>query len=591
VTRGLAIAPDLTLPIDMVTEPIGVLANRGRGKSYATHAFVEEVHDAGVPVVVLDVKGDWWGLRSSADGKSDGLPFYIFGGDHADLPLEPTAGELMADLVVDERVSVVLDLSIMSKTKARSFTVAFAERLYHRNREPLFVVVDEADVLIPQRATAETARLLGAMEDIAKRGRGRGIGLAVVTQRPQEVAKSVLDLMDTLVLLGMTGPRSLKAISEWISIHVDEETSASQVMATLPSLPVGHAWVWSPMQQLLQRVKVRKIRTFDSHVTPKPGQTRRSPKARASLDLEALGAQIAYTIEKAKAEDPKELRRRIRELELQVDRLSNIEPVEPEPVVEHVEVPILDADWREAFAETADLLLERLSELGRRMDQYPTELPTAGKQGQPTTRRSAPRAISASSTTGRAPVARPATHREKPSPGQQRETRPAQGPGEAPHLRSGAHRMVEALGRMAPLRLTKGQWGTVAKLKTSGGTWSTYLSDIRRAGLIEENGAGYTLTDAGFDYLGGRPDPMTAGELQDHYRAILRTGARAMLDALIEAYPEPLTREELGAAAGLATSGGTFSTYLSDLTRNGLADRTVDGALLATEVLMFGADQ
>ena len=151
--------------------------------------------------------------------------------------------------------------------------------------------------------------------------------------------------------------------------------------------------------------------------------------------------------------------------------------------------------------------------------------------------------------------------------------------------------MVESLGRMAPLRLTKSQWGTVAKLKTSGGTWSTYLGEIRRAGLIDENSAGFTLTDAGFDYLGGRPEPMTAAELQDHYRGILRAGARAMLDALIDEYPNVLTREELGEAAGLATSGGTFSTYLGDLTRNGLAERTHDGALVAAEILMRGADR
>jgi len=36
------------------------------------------------------------------------LPVVIFGGDHADLPLAETAGELLADLVVDERVPAVL---------------------------------------------------------------------------------------------------------------------------------------------------------------------------------------------------------------------------------------------------------------------------------------------------------------------------------------------------------------------------------------------------------------------------------------------------------------------------------------------------
>ena len=56
--------------------------------------LVEQLHHVGLPVVVVDVKGDWWGIRSSADGAGPGLPFVIFGGDHGDVPLEPTAGEL-----------------------------------------------------------------------------------------------------------------------------------------------------------------------------------------------------------------------------------------------------------------------------------------------------------------------------------------------------------------------------------------------------------------------------------------------------------------------------------------------------------------
>ena len=61
-----------------------------------------------------------------------------------------------------------------------------------------------------------------------------------------------------------------------------------------------------------------------------------------------------------------------------------------------------------------------------------------------------------------------------------------------------------------------------------------------------------------------------------------------MLDALIDAYPRSLTKEELGAAAEITTTGGTFSTYLSDLTRNGLARKTATG-IVATDILIHGA--
>ena len=179
----IALSKGIHLPLEIVTATIAVLANRGGGKSAVTHRLVELMHTAGLPVVVLDVKGDWWGIRSNADGTGPGLPFVIFGGDHEDIPLEPAAGQLLADLIVDDRIPAVLDLSHMSKNQARTFATAFAERLYHRNRDPLHVVIEEADVLVPQRTSADTARLLVATEDLAKRGRHRGIGLTVVSQR------------------------------------------------------------------------------------------------------------------------------------------------------------------------------------------------------------------------------------------------------------------------------------------------------------------------------------------------------------------------------------------------------------------------
>lgn len=61
-----------------------------------------------------------------------------------------------------------------------------------------------------------------------------------------------------------------------------------------------------------------------------------------------------------------------------------------------------------------------------------------------------------------------------------------------------------------------------------------------------------------------------------------------MLDALIQVHPHGLFRDELGAAADIVVTGGTFSTYLSDLVRNGLAERH-NQQMVATEVLIHGA--
>ncbi|OBK11265.1 hypothetical protein A9W96_11065 [Mycobacterium sp. 1245852.3] len=600
---AIDLAPAVRLPPEIVTATVAVLANRGGGKSAVTHRLVELMHTAGLPVVVLDVKGDWWGIRSSADGKGAGLPFVIFGGDHHDVPLEPSAGYLLADLIVDDRLPAVLDLSHMSKTQARTFATAFAERLYHRNRDPLHVVIEEADVLIPQRASADTARLLGAMEDLAKRGRHRGLGMTVVSQRPQETAKSVLELMETVILLRMTGPRSIKAVQDWISVNADhDDTTAREVITSLPSLPTGQGWVWSPgFLRILERTTFPMFSTFDSHATPKPGQTRVIPKKRADIDLEKLGAEIAATRERVRHNDPHVLHTEIQSLRSQLAAAT----ARAEHATRQASV---SAQLLEDRANEIAALRAQLADLQTRRHEDPDVVKSL--------RSAADLINSALHALTTAPASPIATGQETPPPAapakprHQTEPQPThavttQTNGEnssatdlsqaseldpdAPlRFRSGAQRMITALARMAPLRLTKAQWATVARMKHTGGTWSTYLGQLRRAGLIDENATGFTLTETGWKYLGHRPEPMAAQELQQHYLGILRAGAARMLQAAIDTYPNGLTKNQIADATGVSVTGGTFSTYLGQLRRNGLIEQR-DDLVIATEVLMHGA--
>ena len=474
------------------------------------------------------------------------------------MPLEETAGALIARVLVDKRIPAVIDTSSFSKAGARRFLTAFVTEVYHRNRQPVHVIFDEADELAPQRPGADGLKLLGC---------------TLVTQRPAVLHKDVLTQAEVLVAMGMTGPRDVNAIDEWVKLHADEDI-AKQVRGILASLPVGTAWVWSPeWLGILQKVAIRARRTFDSSATPKVGQALIVPRKRASIDLEALGAEIAATAEQKKADDPRELRRQIAALEKAMDKQTASKAVAVEV---RVEVPVFSpAELKalsimgERFGTDFDKLLDLAGQIATAV-QVALEIATV------------PSPVAKPRPTVRAAVQPVLPAPRMPAPTAYDEDGTI-------HLRAGAQRMVEALGRMAPLRLTKGQWGTVARLKTSGGTWTAYMGDIRRAGFLDENSIGYTLTPGGFRHIGALPDPMTAAELQSHYLNILRAGASKMLSVLIETYPRALTKEELGDAADIVVTGGTFTAYLGDLTRNGLAAKR-DGAYVATEILMFGAE-
>src|SRR6267378_4423345 len=100
----LKLAPGLALPPEAITETFGLLAARGAG-----------------------------------------LAVPIFGGRHGDVPLERAGGQIVADLVVDQRLSCVLDLSdFESEGAKKQFLLDFARRLYQRNEHPLHLFLEEA---------------------------------------------------------------------------------------------------------------------------------------------------------------------------------------------------------------------------------------------------------------------------------------------------------------------------------------------------------------------------------------------------------------------------------------------------------------
>lgn len=314
-SRQLHISDELSLPLEAVTEPLGILAARRAGKSNAAVRIAEEMYDNHLHWVAIDPKGDWWGIRSSADGKGDGLPIPIFGGAHGDVPLEPGAGQLIADLIVDTRLTCVLDVSgFGSEAEKVRFLLAFGDRLFRRKapgQEPTHIFFEEADDYAPQRAFPEQARLVHVMSRILKQGGSRGLGGCVISQRSAVVHKDLLSQIQTLFALRTTGPQDRKAIRDWVSFTGENP----EVVASLPELADGEAWVWSPnWLRITKRFRFQRRRTFDSGATPKVGASRQAPATLADVDLGAIATQMASTIERAKATDPKELTKRIREL-------------------------------------------------------------------------------------------------------------------------------------------------------------------------------------------------------------------------------------------------------------------------------------
>jgi len=556
----LKISDQLSLPLDAVTSTFAIMAMRGVGKTSLASVMAEEMLKAGQPVVAYDPTGAWHGIRSSADGKKKGFPVVIFGGEHADVPLEESAGETIAKVIVDRRVPAVLDVSLLRKGARVRFMTAFCETLYYRNREALHLFLDEGHTICPQniRAMPEATRLLGAVEDIVLSGRKKGLGCTVISQRPALVNTNIRTQCETLVAMRIVGPHDIKAIREWTDAHGTPE-QANQMIADLPTLKVGEGWVWSPAYlEIFERVRFRRRETFDSSATPQIGKPVVTPKVVAQIDLEALGAEIKSTVEKAKADDPRELKRKIAALEKQ---LAARPKEQIEKVVEKiVEVPVLKNGQLDRTMKIA----ERLQSMTDKQQEFADKFLAETQELR--------RLISAATAPRPAVAQKPITPRlPQPRPQAPRATiQKSDEQAASSSILGKCERSILAVLAQYPVGCQAGKLTVLTGYRYSGGFKSS-LSALRTAGLIVGANTGLmAITDDGLAALGDYEPLPTGAALAGYWLDHPSFGAceRNILQALLN-HRAGLEAQQLCELTGYQYSGG-FKSALSSLRTAGV---------------------
>lgn len=608
--KALRVSDELKLPLESVTSTFGLLAVRGAGKSNAGAVMAEEMFAAGLPFVAVDPVGSWAGLRAGPDGKpSGGLPVPIFGGRYGDVPLERGAGELVADLIVEQRLSCVLDLSeFESEAAKKQFLLAFATRLYRKNRDPLHLFLEECDDYLPQKPQRDELQLLRAFENIVRRGRSRGLGMTLISQRSAVVAKNVLTQVETLFVLRTTGPQDLAAVEAWVKYH----QVGTDMLKTLAGLEDGEAWVWSPhFLGKTERFRFRKRQTFDTGATPKNvhGKDARKVATLADVDLVALKGRMAETIERAKADDPKALRARIATLEKELAATQKAKAAAP--VETRVEVPMFDKALFQSEVENE--FTQLVANFRGAMSDYKSKL--LGQNGATSGLAGKPRPVAYVAVDSRCPhPARNGTHewyvkpktgeaqcracgaetnmsnvtvtvhpRRLPEPGPaktlrertarvgNRDAMPGNGAGEK---MGGAERKILTALAQRGKPLEKSRLAIRAGYSAGGGGFNNALGALRKKGWISgSNGQDISLTDAGREALGDYTELPEGAELVEYWKGQVGKAERAILEALDQALEEdlaPMTKEAVAKAAGYAPDGGGFNNALGRLRTLGL---------------------
>ena len=589
----LHISPTLSLPIDAVTQKFGVLGRTGSGKSYAATKAAEEMLDAKAQIVVLDPVGVWWGLRVSKNGKNEAFKIPVLGGMHGDIPLEPGAGALIADLIVDREISAVVDVSGFLLSDQRRFATDFAMQLFHRkksHRSALHLFVEEAQEFVPQHVRGDVAKMVGAYERLLKLGRNFGIGATLISQRPQSVNKDVLNQTECLLAFQMTGPQERKAIAGWIA----EKGLDADIVNELPKLKVGECYIWSPQWlEISEKIKIAPKNTADVSSTPKPGVKPIEPKQLSQIELENLSDKMLATIERAKADDPKELRRKIAELDRERrEMLVHLDKNSSQKVeIKTVEKPVLKdgqlaraekivdrlEKFRDQFAGELDDALKPINEALIRLREHdPAVRPLFDSRGQHV-----------------ANVHRQVKPAQIQRPPPARQVNPAQvGDGDF-KISATQQRILDALawlesiGNPTPTTL---QVGAIALIDATGGHFSNTVGPLSTNGLVVRGNGVLSLTDEGRKFA---RMPEKVSSLADYHEMLRQRVRRArsaggktveMLDVIIEKGGAELTAEEIGAAVNIDHTGGHFSNTIGPLGTLGLIQRS-HGVIRPTEII------
>jgi uncharacterized protein len=623
----LKLAEGLALPLDTVTEKLCWLGRTGSGKTYGAMKLAELMLEAGAQVGALDPVGVWRALRVPA--VKDGVSFevVVFGGLYGDLPLEPHAGDLIADLVVDRGLSFVLDVSQFIPSEQQRFVRAFADRFFHRKKaapSAVHLFLEECQEFIPENPSGDEAKTLGVMQRLWKLGRNFGIGGSLISQRPQEISKKALNMSGTMFAFQMTGPQERKTVRSWVADH----GVATDIESVLQTLATGEPHVESPtFLEMSKTVRILPRVTADLSSTPKVGASTAAKRPLTPIDVEQLKTSMVATIEKAKADDPRELRKTIAELRKQL-------AVKPSPVREKVTAPV--GKRVDVLTDTDRALLEkvatRLNDMATLLRTGHNKILDAGVAVLEATVRN----FRTKFAEGDAKVAtqfgdlleqkgfqkildklaaieapalsprQPAGTRAVPSGRSSAATRPTEP--RAPRVPDGsglagvssngrvkgaekrilnALAELEALGVTEPERVQVAFFAGYTHLNSKG--LVNALGALRSSGLIDYPTQGRVLmTDAGQAHAEPVDLPRTPHEMRERVVRMLGGASARILEPLINAYPRPMAREDVAAAAhyGHLNSKG-FVNALGRLRSLGFIDYPSQGQVAAQPVLFL----
>jgi hypothetical protein len=629
----------LIFPEEILDQHLVVLGKTGAGKSSALRHIVEHLLAKKKRVCIIDPKGDWWGLKASADGKGAGFPVIAFGdfkNDTAsDVPINAQSGRHVAELITSGNRPCIIGFRGWMTSHMVQFWIDFASGIFNANSGELYLVGDEFHNFAPKGKIMDpqAGKCLHWSNRLMSEGRGLGIVCLIASQRPQKVHNDTLTSCETLVAMRVVHAADRGAVEDWIEGAGDVKQgkivlygNKEEKIPGLAQMSRGNAWVWSPEAgygPVIVAFPMFKT-SFDSFAPPQL-QKKVSRKDWSDVDLDQVKAKLESVIKEHQANDPRELRKQLSEVRGQMSELqrklekSNT-PIksaaagkpDPKQTIRATEVakaqraleaamkfiveittknfdPSLpEAEVRKAIDGAVDQALKRVNAIAesrqRDFDKFKTDAGRLLKQMKTIMESDVAVKLEVRHNEpfsvapfGRMPTGDKILARER-SPlltGQ-----PAAG-GDV-RLGTGERRCAIAIAQHRPNGCAREQLTTLTGFKRS--TRNTYLQRLLAGGLVTQSGERFVITQEGLDWIGSDYEPLPTGTaLQNYWLQKLPAGESRVLGCVLANSATGLTREQIGEATGFKRS--TRNTYIQRLAARELV--TVSGETVQPRDSLF----
>lgn len=577
----------LPFPERVLHQHIATLGKTGAGKSSAMRVIAEHLLDKNRRIAIIDPKGDWWGLKSSADGKSAGYSVITFGNFKepraTDVPINEHSGAHVAELIAKGNRPCVIGFRGWMPSQLVKFWLAFAPTLFNTNEGELYVLIDEIHNFAPKGKIfdPDAGKCLHWTNRMMSEGRGIGLTFFIASQRAQKVHNDTLDNCETLIAMRVAHPAARESVKDWIDGNGDP-AKGKEVLATLAQLKRGEAWVWSPENGFgPERVQFPMFRTFDSFAPPQL-QKKVSQSGWSEVDLDQVKQKLATVIAEAKANDPKELKAEIFRLKQELAKKSvAVAPAKVEKVVEEkiVEVPVFSDSDKQLLAA----LQRKLSEItGLAHDVASIQaiiqraIETVAKRPQPL-RANVP---VATTYAGKRPL--PKAPYVPPHPALE-----TNGDLSRPQLR-----LIEALGEAEAIgrnEISRSWLAFIAGVSPLSSGFEKNVSTISAKGLIRYPSPGrVALTEPGRRLVPPISTPLTTESLLDRVCQLLSGPQATLLRVLHNEYPDSLSRGELATRANVSELSSGFEKNVSTLSGRELVEYPAKGEVVCASWLFIG---